>query len=120
MATTAQPPARLSLRLDLPGGARIGPGKVALLAAIAEAGSIRGAAARLGMSYPRALKLIEEMNAALRTPVIAAKAGGPRGGGATLTGTGTRLVAAYQRLCDEAAAATAGTMAEITALVRTD
>ena len=37
--------ARLSVRIDLPNGGRFGPGKAALLRAIASEGSIRKAAA---------------------------------------------------------------------------
>ena len=40
----------------------IGPGKVALLEAIAEAGSISAAARTLGMSYRRTWLLVDEMN----------------------------------------------------------
>ena len=40
----------------------IGPGKVQLLEAIAEAGSISAAARSLGMSYRRAWVLVDEMN----------------------------------------------------------
>ena len=39
---------RLSIRLDLTGGDRIGPGKIALLEAIQATGSISAAARRLG------------------------------------------------------------------------
>jgi molybdate transport system regulatory protein len=41
---------RLFIRLDLTGGERIGPGKIALLEAIGAEGSISAAARRLGMS----------------------------------------------------------------------
>src|SRR5207237_10679716 len=40
----------------------IGPGKVDLLEAIAETGSITAAAKRLGMSYRRAWMLVDTMN----------------------------------------------------------
>ena len=56
------PDTRLSIRLDLTSGDRIGPGKIALLEAIQEAGSISGAARALGMSYRRAWLLVEEIN----------------------------------------------------------
>jgi molybdate transport system regulatory protein len=41
---------RLSMRLDLTSGNRIGPGKIALLEAIRSTGSISAAARRVGMS----------------------------------------------------------------------
>jgi molybdate transport system regulatory protein len=44
------PDTRLSIRLDLTSGDRIGPGKIALLEAIQATGSISAAARSLGMS----------------------------------------------------------------------
>ena len=44
----------LSIRLDLTGGDRIGPGKIALLKAIRNEGAISAAAKHLRMSYRRA------------------------------------------------------------------
>ena len=61
---------RLSIRLDLPGD-RIGPGKVRLLTAIGQAGSIAGGARDLGMSYRRAWALVTETGRVLGGPVAA-------------------------------------------------
>jgi molybdate transport system regulatory protein len=63
---------RLSIRLDLASGARIGPGKIALLEAIRSTGSISAAARSIGMSYRRAWLLVEEINEALREPAVTA------------------------------------------------
>src|SRR5882724_2686231 len=93
---------RVSLRLDLPSGARIGPGKVVLLEAIASTGSISGAGRALKMSYRRAWELVEDLNRHLGTPVLATASGGTGGGGARLTEAGQTLVAEYRAL--EAAA----------------
>lgn len=93
----------------------IGPGKVALLEAIAEAGSIAAAARQIGMSYRRAWLLVDETNKALRKPVVGTAAGGTRGGGTVLTPTGQELVERYRAL--EAAARKAAA-AEIAALTR--
>jgi molybdate transport system regulatory protein len=89
--------AALSLRIDLPGG-RIGPGKVALLEAIAQQGSISGAARALGMSYRRAWQLVDALNAIAGTAVVQASPGGAGGGGALLTEAGTGLVADYRAI----------------------
>jgi molybdate transport system regulatory protein len=56
------PDTRLSIRLDLTSGDRIGPGKIALLEAIQATGSISAAARSLGMSYRRAWLLVEQIN----------------------------------------------------------
>ncbi len=74
----------------------IGPGKVALLEAIAEQGSISAAARSLGMSYRRAWQLVDELNRALSTPATESGPGGASGGGSTLTPVGERIVALYR------------------------
>jgi molybdate transport system regulatory protein len=95
----------LSLRIDLPQGGRIGPGKIALLEAIAREGSISAAGRALRMSYRRAWELVDALNRLLGTPVVQAAAGGARGGGASLTAAGRSLVEDYRAI--ERAAATA-------------
>src|SRR4051812_31107878 len=84
------PDTRLSIRLDLTSGDRIGPGKIALLEAIQEAGSISGAARALGMSYRRAWLLVEEINKSLQEPAVEAATGGRQGGGAAPAPSGGR------------------------------
>src|SRR4051812_50227451 len=76
------PDTRLSIRLDLTSGDRIGPGKIALLEAIQATGSISAAARKLGMSYRRAWLLVEQINKSLQEPAGGAAAGGRPGGGA--------------------------------------
>ncbi len=99
-------PSRLSIRVDLASGARIGPGKVALLEAIARDGSISAGGRALRMSYRRAWELIEDLNRSLGVKLVATVAGGAGGGGARLTEAGQAMVAQYRAL--ERAAATAG------------
>jgi molybdate transport system regulatory protein len=89
---------RLSIRLDLSTGDRIGPGKIALLEAIKTTGSISAAARHLGMSYRRAWLLVEEVNKALRQPAVAAATGGHHGGGATVTPVGEQVIALYRTM----------------------
>src|ERR1700759_4587689 len=79
---------RLSIRLDLASGARIGPGKVAVLEEIARSGSISAAGRALHMSYRRTWELVEDLNASLGAPVVQTAAGGSGGGGASLTELG--------------------------------
>jgi molybdate transport system regulatory protein len=89
---------RLSIRIDLTSGDRIGPGKIALLEAIQATGSISAAARRLGMSYRRAWLLVEEINAALQEPAVTAAIGGRQGGGAALTPIGERVIELYRSI----------------------
>lgn len=79
-------------------GLAIGPGKVALLEAIADTGSITSSAKKLGMSYRRAWLLVEETNRCLVRPAVQTIAGGPHGGGASLTPAGVELIRRYRAL----------------------
>ena len=72
----------ISLRINLDPEGRLGPGKVDLLENIAAFGSISAAARGMDMSYKRAWDLVEEMNRLFPTPLVAAKTGGKKGGGA--------------------------------------
>ena len=72
------PDTRLSIRLDLTSGDRIGPGKIALLEAIRATGSISAAARKIGMSYRRAWLLVEQINGSLQQPAVTAATGGRR------------------------------------------
>ena len=89
---------QLSIRIDLAGGGRIGPGKVALLEAISQTGSISAAGRAMKMSYRRAWQLVEDMNRTLGNPVVETAAGGAGGGGARLTEAGRTLVQQYRAL----------------------
>jgi molybdate transport system regulatory protein len=89
---------RLSIRVDLASGARIGPGKISLLEEIARTGSISAAGRALRMSYRRAWELVEDLNRSLGKPVVATAAGGLGGGGASLTPTGEALVDQYRAI----------------------
>ena len=79
---------KLSIRIDLASGARIGPGKVALLEEIGRCGSISGAGRALKMSYRRAWDLVEELNRQLGASVVSTAAGGAGGGGGVSGGGG--------------------------------
>jgi molybdate transport system regulatory protein len=102
---------RLSLRIDLSNGARLGPGKAQLLALIEEHGSIRAAGAAMGMSYRRAWLLADEINRMFREPSIFTRHGGKSGGGAGLTPFGETLLGACQRMDAESRKALAADLA---------
>ncbi len=94
------PPAadQLSIRLDLASGARIGPGKVAVLEEIARSGSISAAGRALKMSYRRTWELVEDLNRSIGSPVVQTAAGGSGGGGAVLTPVGQAIVTSYRAI----------------------
>src|SRR4029077_17862741 len=83
----------------------LGPGKVALLQAIDEAGTLAEAARRLGMSYMRAWKLLQTMNACFKEPLVDRSRSGSAPGDATLTPTGRAVLTLYRRMERETAQA---------------
>jgi len=98
---------RLTIRFDFDADRRLGPGKIALLEAIAATGSISGAGRQHKMSYRRAWLLVDELNRQFGEPLVRAQPGGPKGGGAALTASGQRILRAYrdaERKMREAAA----------------
>ena len=80
--------ARLKLTIVLDSGARIGPGKVALLESVRDTGSIAAAGRAMGMDYKRARLLVDSLNRAFDTPAVTRVTGGAGGGSATLTPSG--------------------------------
>jgi molybdate transport system regulatory protein len=111
--------ARLTLRLDFAPGQAIGHGKIRLLEAVRDHGSISAAGRAMGMSYRRAWLLIDELNSMFEEAVIQTKHGGTAGGGAELTPLGHRLVQNYRAMEDKAQAAVNAEFSELVAnLVR--
>jgi molybdate transport system regulatory protein len=88
----------LRMRVVLRHGAALGPGKIELLEAIAETGSIRAAGARFKMSYRRAWGLVAELNDMFAKPLVTAETGGRGGGGAVLTPLGGEVVKRFRAM----------------------
>jgi molybdate transport system regulatory protein len=88
---------RVTFRIEMGPGRRLGPGKVRLLELIAELGSISRAARELGMSYRRAWLLVEDANRLFGTALVQSVAGGAGGGGAQLTALGQKVIVAYRK-----------------------
>ncbi|MCX9148983.1 MULTISPECIES: TOBE domain-containing protein [Pseudomonas] len=74
------------------------PQRIALLAHIAEQGSITRAAKSAGLSYKAAWDAIDELNNLAQKPLVERSVGGKGGGGARLTVEGERVLRLYQRL----------------------
>jgi len=118
MEATDVAAARLTLRVDFGKDRAVGPGKIRLLEAIRDTGSITKAGVTLGMSYRRAWLLVDDMNHCFREPVVAAQAGGTHGGGTALTPFGARLIDQYRAIEAEAHSATAARLRELEAACR--
>lgn len=76
----------------------IGPGKIALLEAVRTHGSITAAARSVGMSYPKAWRLLDELNQHLKFPALHSAKGGETGGHTTLTTVGEELIRHYRNI----------------------
>jgi molybdate transport system regulatory protein len=109
---------RLTLRVDFGTDRAIGPGKVLLLEAIRNTGSISQAGRKLGMSYRRAWLLVDDMNRCFREPVVTAQPGGPQGGGAELTAFGEKVVQRYRAIETQATAAARPQLHDLAASLR--
>jgi molybdate transport system regulatory protein len=88
----------IRLRIDLPNGQSVGPGKIELLELVGRHASISAAARAMKMSYRQAWLKLESLNHALDEPVFETATGGAHGGGARLTATGRRLIARFRVL----------------------
>jgi len=96
----------------------LGPGKVELLEAVRQHGSISAAARSLDMSYRRAWLLVDELNRSLTSPATVSEQGGQSGGGCTLTPVGENIIRLYRDVETQAHQACAKQLSELTALVR--
>lgn len=112
--------ARIRLSIHFDSGARIGPGKVALLESVRDTGSISAAARDMGMSYKRAWLLLDSINQAFTEPVVRAAPGGAKGGGAILTAFGLDLLKRYRRILEKATAMAAADLRSLAGRARPD
>ena len=73
----------------------LGEGRVLLLKAIEETGSLSKAAKSLNLSYKKAWGLIDSVNKSAKKPVTINSIGGKGGGGVELTDYGKSLILAF-------------------------
>jgi molybdate transport system regulatory protein len=110
--------AQFRLRIKYGDEIALGPGKIAILEAIAETGSISAAGRKLGMSYRRAWLLVDQMNQYFKEPVVQAATGGVQGGGTTLTTTGAEVVNLYRTIEQQANSHSASLLEALTDKIR--
>lgn len=115
--TQKTPTVRFRMRITVGEQVAIGPGKIELLEAIREHGSISAAARAMDMSYRRAWVLLDETNRSLKTPATTAAQGGQQGGGTALTPTGEKIVALYRAIEQNAAQANAAPLGTLRRLL---
>ncbi|OYX15145.1 MAG: ModE family transcriptional regulator [Rhizobiales bacterium 32-66-8] len=109
----------LFVRLDFGDGRRLGPGKIALLEAIRDHGSILAGAKAIGMSYRRAWLLVDDLDRMFEDKVILTFPG-RRGNGTELTPFGARLIALFRAMERQCAKATRVTADELTRALASD
>lgn len=97
------PMLRPVIALESPGLGVLGGERVRLLEAVAREGGISAAARALGISYKHAWDGIAALNNIAGRPLVEARKGGAKGGGAALTPAGTRFITAFRRLEAETA-----------------
>ncbi|MGB0806992.1 MAG: winged helix-turn-helix domain-containing protein [Salibacteraceae bacterium] len=73
----------------------LGEGRVRLLKAIEETGSISAAAKLLEISYRKAWKMIDIMNSQAKSPLVERQTGGKSGGGTVVTPQGVNAMNNY-------------------------
>ncbi len=85
-------------RIDFAAHSSVGPGKIRLLEAIRDAGSLSQGARNIGISYRRAWLLVDSLNQSFRKRVTVANTGGRDGGGMLVTAFGGALIKSYRKL----------------------
>ncbi len=76
----------------------LGEGRVRLLKAIDQTGSLSKAAKSLKISYKKAWTLVDAVNKSSKKPVTVTSIGGKGGGGAILTDYGKNLIQAFEEI----------------------
>jgi molybdate transport system regulatory protein len=94
----------IRFRIDFAQDSNIGPGKIALLEAILNSGSLSEAARGMKLSYRRAWLLLDSLNKSFDKPVSINTAGGAGGGGVVVTEFGVSLIRRYRDLESEISA----------------
>ena len=117
-STGTRPLVRFRMRIQQADTIALGPGKVALLEAVQEHGSISAAARSMNMSYRRAWLLMDELNRSLKSPATVSEHGGQSGGGSVLTPVGKEIIRLYRGIEEQAYAACSADIAALTKLVK--
>ncbi len=79
-------------------GVFLGEGRIRLLKAIAQTGSLSKAASALKMSYKKAWNLLDSMNKVSQKPLVITSTGGKGGGGANLTAYGEKVITTFDTI----------------------
>lgn len=84
--------------IEVEGRVLLGEGRVRLLNAIKETGSLSKASRQMQMSYKKAWQMISTMNQSGEEPVVTMHTGGKDGGGTQLTPYGDDLIKVFEEI----------------------
>ena len=84
--------------IEAEGNILLGRGRVSLLKAIEQTGSLSKAAKSLNMSYKKAWNLVNDVNLRAEGLVVKTSIGGKGGGGTILTDYGKLLINAFETI----------------------
>ncbi len=82
-------------------GMFLGNGRVRLLKAIEETGSLSKAARSINLSYKKAWNLLDSINNNAKEPIVITSTGGKDGGGARVTPYGKELIKQFETINNE-------------------
>jgi molybdate transport system regulatory protein len=91
---------RVNLWIEIDDQVVLSRWRVALLAAIAETGSISAAAERMEVPYRRAWQKIHEMEQRLGITLLETQTGGSKGGGAHLTPAAQEFIVRFRQFSE--------------------
>lgn len=79
-------------------GVFLGEGRIQLLKAVQQHGSLSKASKSLKMSYKKAWNLMDAINKTGKEPLVLTNTGGTGGGGSSLTPYGKRMIATFEKI----------------------
>ncbi|MDY8138155.1 winged helix-turn-helix domain-containing protein [Aquimarina sp. 2201CG5-10] len=79
-------------------GVFLGEGRIKILKAINQEGSLSKAAKSLGMSYKKAWNLVNSINKNASAPIVVTNTGGSGGGGTTITPYGKNMILKFEEI----------------------
>jgi len=86
------------LWVETEGKILLGEGRLKLLQAIDDHGSINMASKSLGMSYKKAWRLVQQLNEIGKDQIVVQKTGGTGGGGSVITPYGKKIMSVFEQM----------------------
>ena len=91
-------PLHALLQIRRGGGLRVGADRIRLLKAIDERGSISSGGRAVGLNFRAAWDAVQALNNLFDRPLVTARTGGAKGGGAKVTDLGRAVISGFEKL----------------------